>query len=200
MASIPTLTTERSHDVALQTQRYANAIGSATSLSSILELLEFAADATLPPLYADILDSSEQPIWYEMLRKDGLPQRVGAIADEWAGASAKNGHQLNSTNIERVEAHVQRQAKCRGSSLVKKFGFCRFKAAPAAENWYFLEGGPGVDATRQTVVFIALQDLSPHNGFPIDLSRGRDVCMDGNLGIWTPPTGGGLAIFFSLDL
>lgn len=70
-------------------------------------------------------------------------------------------------------------------------------------DWYFLDGGPGADDLRreqETMVFIALQELGPHNGFPFLLKRGQDVCMDGNTGIWTPPTGGGLAICFSLSL
>lgn len=93
MPSTPTFVTERSHEVALQSQRYAGAIGGETPLSVIQDLLEFAADATLPPLYADLPESSEQPLWYEMLRKDGLPQRVGAIADDWARASEETGQQ-----------------------------------------------------------------------------------------------------------
>ncbi len=84
--------------------------------------------------------------------------------------------------------------------MVRKFGFCRFKATPATESWYYLGEGPGVDTTGQTIVFIALDDLGPQNGFPFVLKRGQDVCMDGRAGIWTPPTGGGRAIFFSLNL
>lgn len=84
--------------------------------------------------------------------------------------------------------------------MVRQFGFCRFKSASVKDSWYFLEDGPGTDTTGQTIVFIALEDLGPHNGFPFVLDRGQDVCMEGDVGIWTPPTGGGRAIFFALNL
>lgn len=83
--------------------------------------------------------------------------------------------------------------------MVRNFGYCRFKAAPS-NSWYLLEDGPGVDPEQQTMVFIALEELGPHNGFPFRLSRGEHACMDGNTAIWTPPTGGGLAICISLRL
>ena len=60
--------------------------------------------------------------------------------------------------------------------------------------------GPGVNDDEQTMVFIALEDLGIHNGFPIELGRGQDVCMDGKMMLYTPPSGGGLAICISLNL
>lgn len=50
------------------------------------------------------------------------------------------------------------------------------------------------------MVSIALGDLGPHNGFPFDLRCGQYACMDGQADLWTPPTGGGLAICFALGL
>lgn len=52
----------------------------------------------------------------------------------------------------------------------------------------------------QTVVFVALTDLSPANGFFITLSKGQDVCIDGNAILHFPPTGGGRGIFISLSI
>ena len=96
--------------------------------------------------------------------------------------------------------HVGRKTVNSKPPEVKGFAFCRFKAAATATSWYLLKQGPGVDKSGQTVVFIALEDLGPENGFPFPLSRGQDVCMDGNSSIWTPPTGGGMAVFLSLKL
>lgn len=50
------------------------------------------------------------------------------------------------------------------------------------------------------MVFIALEDLGPHNGFPFKLNCGQDVCVDGCAKLLTPPTGGGRAVCFSLDM
>ena len=58
----------------------------------------------------------------------------------------------------------------------------------------------GTDGEQQTMVFIALQDLGLDNGFPFELARGHYVCVDGKANIFTPPTGGGLAICISLRL
>lgn len=52
----------------------------------------------------------------------------------------------------------------------------------------------------QTVVFIALEDLGPQNGFPLDLKKGLDVCFDGDTTFWVPPAGGGRGIYICLDL
>lgn len=67
--------------------------------------------------------------------------------------------------------------------------------------WFPPTGGLGSDnETPQTVVFIALVDLTPENGFFMDLKRGEDVCADSMAPIKFPPTGGGIGIFFSLNL
>lgn len=199
--------TDESPEVALQYRRHTNAVSGGGLLQIVQDIVSFAADARLPSFYAD---NQEEDLWYEMLEKEGLPERVGEIADVWVEASQKTmrlrcrnpltAPKQNQANVQRAEAHVQRQTTITGPPMIKKFGFCRFKATPATESWYYLEDGPGVDDTKQTVVFIALEDLGPHNGFPFPLARGQDVCMDGNVGLWTPPTGGGLAIFFSLNL
>lgn len=144
-----------------------------------------------------------------MLEKPGLEKRVGSIADAWVDVSNSPAKRKEGTlislrqvdsNVERAMKHVGRKLSGCTRPKVKDFGFCRFKATASTESWYLLEGGPGTDEKEQTIVFIALSDLGPSNGFPIPLARGQDVCMDGKLSIWTPPTGGGLALFFSLDL
>lgn len=56
------------------------------------------------------------------------------------------------------------------------------------------------DEEPQTIVFIALEDLGPENGFPFPLKRGQDVCVDGNLDVLIPPTGGGLGVVIVLRL
>jgi hypothetical protein len=48
------------------------------------------------------------------------------------------------------------------------------------------------------MVFVALENLGPHNGFPFEMVCGQDVCMDGHTNLLTPPTGGGRAICFAL--
>lgn len=56
------------------------------------------------------------------------------------------------------------------------------------------------DEEPQTIVFIALEDLGPENGFPFLLRRGQDVCVNGKLDILLPPTGGGLGMLIILRL
>ena len=102
-------------------------------------------------------------------------------------------------NIQRAAAHVGRPVIHTGRSSVKKFGFCRFKPTSDQRSWY-LHKEPGTDEEQQTMVFIALQDLGPHNGFPFEVARGQYICVDGKASIITPPTGGGLAICFSVRL
>lgn len=61
--------------------------------------------------------------------------------------------------------------------------------------------GLGNDAHRsQTVVFLALEDLNPDNGFFMYLQKGDDVCVDSKADVRFPPPGGGLGIVFILDL
>ena len=70
-----------SPEILSQDRRLNDAVGKFVSDSAIRDLLDFAHDACLPDFYER---HSGDDFWYEMLRKDGLSQRVGAIADEWA--------------------------------------------------------------------------------------------------------------------
>ena len=85
MEFTPKLVTNGSEEVASQRQSYSNAIGGDTPTSDLEDLLKFAEDAELPAFY---LKKQEEDLWYEMLDKDGLAEKVGAIADKWAEASS----------------------------------------------------------------------------------------------------------------
>ena len=62
------------------------------------------------------------------------------------------------------------------------------------------EGLSAVSSKPQTVVFIALMDLDPSNGFFMSLKKGEDVCLDGNAVLRFPPAGGGLGLLLCLNL
>lgn len=53
---------------------------------------------------------------------------------------------------------------------------------------------------KQTIVFIALEDLTTDNGFFISLKQGQDICVDSKADILFLPTSGGLGICFALLL
>lgn len=78
-----------SPEIVAQNRRLIDAVGKFASDSAIQDLLDFAQDASLPEFYER---HSGDDFWYEMLRKDGLPQRVGAIADEWAAVRRNYFH------------------------------------------------------------------------------------------------------------
>lgn len=42
--------------------------------------------------------------------------------------------------------------------------------------------------------------LGADSGFPLELQRGQDVCLDGFDSLLLPPTGGGVAFLLWLDL
>lgn len=72
--------TDGSEEVSRQRQYYSDAIGSFNHPSLIQDIVAFARDAKLPQFYSDYADD----YWYEMLEKDGLGAKVGAIADAWS--------------------------------------------------------------------------------------------------------------------
>lgn len=77
------------------------------------------------------------------------------------------------------------------------FGVYRFKAL--SDVWP-RRVDPSIDSRTQTLVCVALEDLGPGNGFFLDLRAGQDICIDGTDKVLVPPTGGGLAILFWIDL
>ena len=106
----------------------------------------------------------------------------------------------NEDNIKRAAAQVERSEKAATTELVLAFGIYKFKKR--ANDWELVQQparGP-VEVEVQTMICIALEDLGPFNGFPIELRSGEDVCIDGNDTLLLPPTGGGMAILFWINL
>lgn len=61
--------------------------------------------------------------------------------------------------------------------------------------------GLSVDGTKSsTVVIIALEPLNVENGCFVDLSKGEDVCIDGNADVFVPGRGRGLGIYMDLNI
>ena len=96
---------------------------------------------------------------------------------------------------------VGRPYKPANKDLVLAFGFYRFKTYNK-EQWELVkEPAHGPRNTElQTMICVAIDDLGPNNGFPFELKRGQDMCVDGKDALWLPPTGGGRAILIWIDL
>jgi len=67
-----------------------------------------------------------------------------------------------------------------------------------AADWQHVLEDPSPASTSEAVVFIALQDLRPDNGFFLNLQRGYWICMDRRGSIRLPPTGGGIGIYVKI--
>ena len=80
--------TDKSVEVSQQRRDYSGAIGSFTPPEVIDDVVAFARDAELPRLYSEY----EDDYWYEMLEKDGLSDKVGAIADAWSEVRTFGSH------------------------------------------------------------------------------------------------------------
>lgn len=72
--------TDTPEEVDQQRRHYSHAIGFSTPRDTTDDIVAFASDAKLPQFYLD----NEEDFWYEMLDKEGLSDRVGAIVDTWA--------------------------------------------------------------------------------------------------------------------
>jgi hypothetical protein len=84
--------------------------------------------------------------------------------------------------------------------IIKWYCLFRLKSL-GGKKWKDMPEGLRIDDEEpQTFVFIALEDLGPENGFLFPLKRGQDVCVDGELNILIPPTGGGLGVVIVLRL
>lgn len=100
--------------------------------------------------------------------------------------------------MQRAATHVQRPVRHTGPTAVRDFGLIRFKES--GSGWVDLPEGLGKDDEPQTVVIIALENLTPDNGFFLELRCGQDICVDGKASIDVPSTGGGTAVWIVLDL
>lgn len=69
--------TDDSVEVSVQRDLYTNATGSSTPVGFIDDIITFSEDAKTPDWYSGHED------WYEMPEKEGLDQRVAAIANRW---------------------------------------------------------------------------------------------------------------------
>lgn len=69
--------TDDSVEVSVQRDLYTNAIGSSTPVGFIDDIITFSEDAKTPDWYSGHED------WYEMPEKEGLDQKVAAIANMW---------------------------------------------------------------------------------------------------------------------
>lgn len=76
MQHIMRVTNDSAEDRA-QLEFYSRAIGSSTSADVINDIVAFSEDAKTPDRY------DEDEYWYEMPEKEGLEQKVRAIADMW---------------------------------------------------------------------------------------------------------------------
>ncbi|PIA82975.1 hypothetical protein CB0940_12198 [Cercospora beticola] len=169
-----------------QTKRFLKAVGSSVPKDKVIEITEFAKSADVLDFYKE---KPHTPFWYMRLKKEGQEDapHVGSIADAWVE---------DEENIQRAAEHVQRPLKPAHRSLVRAFGIYQFKARK--DGWMWAD--PSTDSDPQTLVCVALDNLGLENGFFMDLDSGQDVCIDGNDKILVPPTGGGLAILFWVDI
>lgn len=84
--------------------------------------------------------------------------------------------------------------------IIKWYCLFRLKSL-GGEKWKMMPEGLRIDDEEpQTIVFVALEDLGPGNGFPFPLKCGQDVCVDGDVDVLIPPTGGGLGVLLVLRL
>lgn len=72
--------TDHSADVSIQREKYSGAIGSSVREIVIDDIVAFSHDAKLPQHYSDYA----QEVWYEMLVKEGLAEKVRNIANTWS--------------------------------------------------------------------------------------------------------------------
>lgn len=70
--------TDDSVEVGVQREFYSKAIGSSTPADVIDDIVAFSEDARTPARY------SEHEYWYEMPEKEGLENKVRALANRWS--------------------------------------------------------------------------------------------------------------------
>lgn len=94
---------------------------------------------------------------------------------------------------------ARRKSETANEGLVHAFAIGRFKGRQG-DRWGRVERASSDKPCAQTLVCIALEDLSIENGFFMDLGKGEDVCIDGETALLLPPSGGGLAILIWIML
>ena len=208
LADIPKISAPVAESQAL---KYADAVGRHTE-DSIDDLIKFVKDAQPPSIYKD---HSDVKFRYEVLEKKGWETRVKEIVMHWIEVSRRPGSWIvrsrqlcqNPANIQRASASVERAPT--GAEFGIVCGYCLFclkKSVPEpAETtiWKSMwkPDGLGVHGYHdEAVVFIALDDLGPENGFFMTLKSGQHVCVDSQAEILFPDTGGGRGIMFALRL
>ncbi|KAF2158939.1 hypothetical protein M409DRAFT_30570 [Zasmidium cellare ATCC 36951] len=185
--------------------RYAKSIGKGVPSELLSEIIEFSSDASRRDWFAK---RNTVPFWYERFDKDGLTQKLSILADVWVEVSKSNmvaGIPTDLTtskcedNIRRAAHHVDRAQKPANKELVLAFGVYKFKQYT---KWELVPHPARYNRSSgtQTMICVALEDLSPSNGFPFELQCGQDVCIDGGADLFLPPTGGGMAVLIWIDL
>lgn len=172
----------------LYQESHSTAIGRGSTPAEIEEISRFVESASPAKVYDEHPDT---PFVYEILEKSGWEEKLSSLADRWVE---------KDENTQRASAQVGRIVTKHGSSLIRTF--CMFRLRPfSSPGWIPMSEGLGRDrGKQQTVVFIALTDLNPSNGFFLSLKKGEDVCVDGNELLRFPPTGGGLGVLLCLNL
>ena len=67
--------------------------------------------------------------------------------------------------------------------------------------WDTKRDGLGTNQDQlETIVFIALEPLTPDNGFFMRLDEGQDVCLDSKASVQFPSTGGGRGVYIALKI
>ena len=108
---------------------------------------------------------------------------------------------MPQSHIQQAESLVQRSVVERDSGVLR--GFCVFKMKASKDGgWATVDRTLGIDEHEpQTVVFIALENLSASNGFFMRLPVGCHVCLDSRAEVLFPNKGGGgMGIFLALNL
>ncbi|KAL1311908.1 hypothetical protein AAFC00_001977 [Neodothiora populina] len=167
---------------------YSRAVGKGLSTEDINAASKIIEQAQPRDIYRK---HSEIPFVYEVLTTPGWREEVSALADRWV---------TDTKNIQRASTSVGRIAEKHGPDLVRAFCMFRLKAFNSSD-WIPVSEGMSIDrAKNQTVVFVALVELNPSNGFFMPLEKGQDVCIDGNTVLRFPPCGGGVGLFICLNL
>ncbi|KAB8356479.1 hypothetical protein FH972_024062 [Carpinus fangiana] len=170
-----------------RSQDFSKAIGkslSADNVSAIRNRARRAQPVPLFVLYDDI------PFIYEHIESPGWEDLIAEVVRSWT---------TNKENIVRAEKCMGRPFSATDPSFVRVFCLVRFKPITHNQKITATPDVIGVDTDRpQTVIFIALDDLSTANGFFMTLNSGEDVCLDGAARIDFPSTGGGTAEVFGV--
>ncbi len=129
----------------------------------------------------------------------------GAFAFQVAGLMLTTFQ--NPANVARAGVCVKRTVPQTDPEELR-CGFCVFRLKERVDKegssvfWKSMQqDGLGIHPGHaETVVFIALEDLGPSNGFFMPLKYGQDVCVDSKADVLFPSTGGGKGLCFVLKI